>query len=80
MFFKTVPFMNNHDVDTRYRPRFFDQVGHQIMYAFIGNKCFFTISCHCQTYRKYEQSQQKLGTFLESKVCEKLLISNSYMV
>ena len=41
MFFKTVPFMNNHDVDTRYRPRFFDQVGHQIMYASMGNKHFF---------------------------------------
>ena len=43
----------------RYRPRFFDLFGHQI-----GNKHFFIKSCHCQTYQDYEQSRQKLGTFL----------------
>ena len=47
---------------------FFYQVGHQTMYAFMGNKHFFTKQCHCQTYQNYEQSRQKLGTFLENKV------------
>ena len=28
----------------RYRPRFFDQVGHQTMYAFMGNKHFFSLN------------------------------------
>ena len=37
------------------RPRFFDQVGHETMYASSGNKHFFTKSCHCQTYQNYEQ-------------------------
>ena len=40
-------FANNHgnglsDVLTRYRPRFFDQVGHQTTNASMGNKHFFT--------------------------------------
>ena len=29
---------------------------------------FFTISCHRQTNQNYEQSWQKLGTFLVNKV------------
>ena len=36
-------------------PRFFDQVGHETMYASSGNKHFFTKSCHRQTYQNYEQ-------------------------
>ena len=52
----------------RYRPRLFTQVGHQTMYAFMGNKHFFTKQCHRQTYQNYEQSRKKLGTFLENKV------------
>ena len=52
----------------RVRPRFFDQVGHETMYASGGTKHFFTESCHHQTYQNYEQSQQKLGTILENKV------------
>ena len=39
----------------RVRPRFFDQVGHETMYASSGNKHFFTKSCHRQTYQNYEQ-------------------------
>ena len=35
---------------------------------FIRNRHFFTISCHLQTYKKYEQSQQKFDTFLGNKV------------
>ena len=31
---------------TRVRPRFFDLVGHETMYASNGNKHFFTKSCH----------------------------------
>ena len=52
----------------RVRPRFFDQVGHETMYASSGNKHFFTKSCHRQTYQNYEQSRQKLGTILDIKV------------
>ena len=56
------------DMFLRVRPRFFEQVGHETMYASSGNKHFFTKSCHRQTYQNYEQSQQKLGTILENKV------------
>ena len=55
----------------RVRPRCFDQVGHETMYASSGYKPFFIKSCHRQTYQNYEQSQQKLGTFLENKVPQK---------
>ena len=47
--------------------RFFDQVGHETMYAPSGNKHFFTKSCHRQTYQNYEQSRQKLGAILGNK-------------
>ena len=133
-----VPYPYCPHADCRYRSRFFDQVGHQTIYAFIRNRHFFTISCHLrylsalgflkyrvwiiefdeldflsisnsnftgytgsknlvqtrqkfqfikldfsnlifqdpsadryrvsQTYQNYEQSRQKLGTFLENKV------------
>ena len=43
----------------RVRPRFFDQVGHETTNASIGNKHFFTQSCHHQTYQTYEQPPQK---------------------
>ena len=42
-------------VHPRVGPRFFDQVGREIIYASCGNKHFFTKSCHCQTYQNYEQ-------------------------
>ena len=53
---------------TRVRPRFFDQVGNETMYASSGNKLYVTKSHHRQTYQNYEQSRQKLGTILENKV------------
>ena len=53
---------------TRVRPRLFDQVGHETMYASSGNKHFFTKSCYRQAYQNYEESRQKLGTILENKV------------
>ena len=56
------------DIYSRVLPRFFDQVRHKTMYASSGNKHFFTKSCHRKTYQNYEQSRQKLGTFLENKV------------
>ena len=56
------------NISVRGRPRFFDQVGHRTTNASIGNKYFFTKYCHCQTYQNYEQSRQKLGTFLVNKV------------
>ena len=34
------------EVMNRVRPRFFDQVGHETMYATRRNKHFFTKSCH----------------------------------
>ena len=40
---------------TRVRPRFFDQFGHETMYASSENKHIFTKSCHRQTYQNYEQ-------------------------
>ena len=43
-------------------PRFFDKVGHQTTYAYIGNKHFFTKSSHHQTYQNHEQSPQRLQT------------------
>ena len=49
------------------------------MYPSIGNGHFFTISCHRQTYQNYEQNQQKLGTFLEHKVLQKLKFSKNFI-
>ena len=45
-------------MNTRDRPRFFDQVGHQTTNASIENKHFFTKKCHPQTYQNYEQSHK----------------------
>ena len=76
--FKTLNFMlrecplckptKKNSFNNRVRPRFFDQVGHETMYASSGNKHFFTKSFHRQTYQNYEKSRQKLGTILENKV------------
>ena len=55
-------------IPIRVRTRFFDQVGHETMDAFSGNKHFFTKSRHRQTYQNYEQSRQKKGTILGNKV------------
>ena len=49
-----------HYIINRYRPRFFDQVGHQTTSAYIENKHFFTKSSHRQTYQSYEQPPQSL--------------------
>ena len=48
------------------------------MYASSGNKHFFAKSCHRQTYQNYEQSRQKLGTFLENKVISKTFYNKSW--
>ena len=53
---------------SRYRPRFFDQVGHQTKYAIIGKRHFVTLSHNRQPYQNYEQSWQKFGIFVENKV------------
>ena len=45
-------------IHSRYCQRFFDQVGHQTMSAYIENKYFFTKSCHRQTHQNYEQPPQ----------------------
>ena len=53
----------------RVHPRFFDQVGHQNTNASIRNKYIFTnIFIVRLTYQNYEQSRQKLSTFLLNKV------------
>ena len=52
----------------RDRPRFFDQVGHDTMSAYIENKHFFTKSCHHQTYQNYEQPAQRLQNFYTFEV------------
>ena len=63
----------------RYRPGFFDQIGHQTTYASNANRHFFTILCHRQTYQNYEQSRRKLGTFLENKVLQKSKFSKNFV-
>ena len=42
-------------ISIRVRPRFFDQVEHETMYASSGNKHFFTKCFHRQTYQSYEE-------------------------
>ena len=42
----------------RCRTRFFEQIGHETMYSYSGNKHFFTKSCHHQTYQNHEQPPQ----------------------
>ena len=57
------------DLAIRFRPRFFDQVGHETMNASSGNKHFFTKSCHRKTYQNYEQrtTSWKISNFVLSK-------------
>ena len=56
---------------TTVRPRFFDQVGHETMYASNGNKHFFTKSCHHQTYQNLNTLLEhlKIGTFKVTFLC-----------
>jgi hypothetical protein len=58
--------------------RFFVQVGHETTGACIGKKHFFTEQCHRQTNPNYEQSRQKLGTFLENKLLSTIFIDISW--
>ena len=41
------------DYEVRNRSRFFVLVKHETTYAYIENKNFFTIPCHCWTYQNY---------------------------
>ena len=50
----------------RVRPRFFDQVG--LMHLLEISTFLLNNVIVSQTYQNYEQSQQKLGTFLVNKV------------
>ena len=65
---------------TRVRQIFFDQIGHETMYASSENKHFFTKSCHRQTYQNNEQSRQKLGTILVNKVPKKSKFSKKVLI
>ena len=40
-------------VSSRYHSRFFVLVGHETTYANIGNRHFFTETCHRQTYQNF---------------------------
>ena len=40
-------------ISHRYHSRFFVRVGHETTYAAIGKHNFFTLPCHCQTYKDY---------------------------
>ena len=51
------------DMYIRYLSRFFDCWAHETTYAYIGNKHFFTKSCHCQTYQNSKISWQKMPIF-----------------
>ena len=51
-------------IHTRYLSRFFDRWAHETMDASIGNKHFFTKSCHCQTYQNSKISWQKMCLIL----------------
>ena len=55
------------------------RVGRKTTYATNVSKRFFTISCNRQTYQNYQQSQQKLGTFLENKVLKKSKFSKNFI-
>ena len=55
----------NHDTLHRYLSRFFDQVGHQTMSAYIENKHIFTKSCQHQTYQNSKISWQKCAQFYQ---------------
>ena len=57
----------------RDRPRFFDQVGHQTTFAYVGNKHFFTKSCHHQTYQRL-QNLYFQSHFSASKINQIFLI------
>ena len=43
-------------------------------------KHFFTKQCHRQTYQNYEQSRQKLGSFLEDKIFQKSKFSKTFIL
>ena len=48
-----------YEADTRDRSRFFLQDGHETTYESTGDKHFFTILCHCQTYQNYQPIPQR---------------------
>jgi hypothetical protein len=62
---------------SRDRPRLFDQYGHQTTNVSIVNKYCFTKWYHPQTYQNFEQSRQKLGTFLVNEVLWKSKFSKN---
>ena len=50
-------------IPNRVRPRFFDQVGHETMYASSENKHFFTKSCHLTKIMNNLHKHLKICTF-----------------
>ena len=65
----------------RYRPRFFDQVGHQTTSSYIENEHFFTKSCHPQTYHNYEQPPQRLqNSYFQSHFSSSKIKKESFWI
>ena len=58
--------------------RLFDQVGHQTTNASLEIS-IFSLNNVCQTYQNFEQSWQKLSTFLGNKVLKKSKFSKNFI-
>ena len=67
---------------TRYRPRFFDQVGHQTMYAYIRNKHFLRNHDIVRPTRiqNYKQPQCMIAKFLLSKSSSASKINGIFLI
>ena len=59
----------------RYLSRFFDCWAHETTYAYIGNKHFFTKSCHRHTYQNSKISRQKMPIKSEFSISKFIRIS-----
>ena len=61
----------------KYRPRFFDQVGHQTTYASI-RKRHLDISSNRQTYQNYDQCRQKIGHVFRKESALKIKVVKKF--
>ena len=61
---KSHGFQDKRHIYLRYLSNFFDRWAHETTYAYIGNKHFFTKSCHRQTYQNSKISWQKMCLIL----------------
>ena len=63
------------DSESRYRLRFFEQVGHDT-----GNKHFFTKSCHCQTYKIMNRANKNRAHFQKIKCFKNQNFKNIFLI